>query len=117
MRKLIIISGFYAVATLSGCGYFIGTTVTEEIPDLSKKYDKVIKADLPKGQFVHSVKAKVSGRSSGKFLLNDKKFRAGKIDTILYKGDFYIEDFSFSYEPLEDNEGHLKVSVTYYHGD
>ena len=115
MRKLIIISGFYALATLSGCGYFIGTTVTAEIPDLSKKWNKEMKVELGEGQSVHRAKVKVFGQSTGNFLLNTTKFTSGKIDTILYEGDFYDPYFPLHYEPLEDNKGHLKVSVTYYH--
>lgn len=106
---------FYALATLSGCGYFLGTTKTHEMPDLSKKWTKMIKTDLAEGQNVHSAKFKVFGQSTGEFLLNDKKFKAGKIDIVLYQGDFYGDHFYIQYEPLGDNEGHLKVSVTYYH--
>ncbi len=106
---------FYALATFSGCGYFLGTTKTHEMPDLSKKWTNVIKTDLDEGQNVHSAKFKVFGQSTGEFLLNEKKFKAGEIDTILYQGDFYSDHFSIEYEPLADNEGHLKVSVTYFH--
>lgn len=117
MQKLIIISVFYALATLSGCGYFLGITKTHEMPDLSKKWTKVIKTDLAEGQYVHSAKFRIIGQSTGEFLLNEKKFRAGEIDTILYQGDFYSDYFSIEYDPLEDNEGHLKVYVTYYYSD
>ena len=40
MQKLILVLAFCIATTLSGCGYFLGTTVTEEMPDLSKKWEK-----------------------------------------------------------------------------
>ena len=118
MRKLIILIGLYSLVTLSGCGYFLGTTVTAEIPDLSKKWEKEMKVELGEEEYVHRVKLRVAGETDCKFLLYDKQLGPGKINTEIRDGDYYSKDFTVRYKPVGDTiKGRLKVYVTYYYAD
>ena len=116
MQKLIVIAVMLILTILSGCGYFTGTTVTEEIPDLSKKWDKEMKVELGEGKYVHKVKLRVAGETTGRFLMNKKELGPGKINEVIRNGDYYSTDFPVRYKPVDDTiEGRIKGYVTYYY--
>lgn len=118
MQRLILLVLFVTPAIFSSCGYFVGATVSKEIIDLSQPCEKVMKVKLPKNEYVHKVKVKVTGKANGKFSIEDKVFEGGDINTIIYEGDYYGPEYSVKYQPLDKEKkvtGKLKVYVTFYY--
>ncbi|MEL6562408.1 MAG: hypothetical protein AAFQ94_29835 [Bacteroidota bacterium] len=115
MQKVLLILSIGIFSILSGCGYFLGTTETEEISDLSKKWKKTIKADLSDDEFVHQARLRVAGTIEGKCSINGHELGPGKVNEILYNGDHYSKEYEVRYQPVGEVRGKLKVYVTFHY--
>lgn len=77
-----------------------------------------MKVALGEDKYVHRVKLRVAGETTGKFLMNKKELGPGKINTVIRDGDYYSTDFTVRYQPVDDTtKGRIKVYVTYYYTD
>ncbi len=109
MRKTVVL---ISLLFLMSCGRLQKCELTVAGFDLSKSYSENLDFNFCGNDPLY-FELKFSGYLEGEILLQEYyKFKGnGKIDTLI-SGDYYANEFLFSYRPLGDVEGDLEFKVS-----
>lgn len=106
-RKLSII--IFSIVTLVGCQNN-PTSFNVSIDDAAIAKTDTLRIIVEDGQWVERVKVKISGVLDDTASLEPWFLLSGKVDTS-FRTDWYQSDFILNYEPLNAQNGNLKVEV------
>ena len=117
MHSLIKLSFPVIVILLcTGCFYFFGAkTATLEINDLSLQSVDTLQVKINALRGPHSIEVRITGETDAECMIDEMIVGPGKVDTILTKGDFFVDYYPIKYAPLEAKKGQLKVEATFFY--
>jgi hypothetical protein len=109
MTVVKISSAFILFILLLSCN----DNYSEEIK-ISNFTPKTIKTDfeLPSGKYVERIEIQVNGEANDYVKLGKYKLSPGKIDTS-YSHDWYSNDYSIKFDPLNASEGALTIKIEF----
>lgn len=121
---ILIVSDFYLNGPITnllvnfGINQFHGKKSVEiHISNVNKTTSDTVRIQLPEKSLVHNLKISVKGELNDTATLNSAKLLPGKIDTIIYNGDWYQKEIIFKYEPHNTTLGHLTLDFTFYYSN
>ena len=99
-----------------GCFYYFGAkSAVLNITDLSLKSTDTLQVEINAMRGPHTIEVTVTGEIDAACMINERTLGAGKIDTVLTKGDYFGTMYPIRYTPLGAEKGQLKVAATFFY--
>lgn len=90
-------------------------TIKWEIIDMNNPIIDTVKISLDASNWIYKLEVLAKGQLSDSVILNHTKLFPGRVDTIIYYGDWYQKDYVVNYKPKSEVNGNLKLEFTFYY--
>jgi hypothetical protein len=98
-----------------GSNQFLTKEVVKiEIADLNEAIVDSVEVTVPEKSWVYKLTIVATGELSDTVVFNDVRLLPGKIDTVIYNGDWYHAGAVYRYEPPNNIVGRLEIKFVFY---